>query len=78
MTQATLTPLSHRQQDAVAWLRRYGESFGDNSPNSLDVALSASTKVDVYDDYTRDMLSFGEEFMSFKLFEELWRVIFLH
>jgi hypothetical protein len=78
MTQAALTPMSSTQQDAVAWLKNYGESFGDFAPNSIDVALSASTKTEVYDDYTKDMLSFGECFISFKVFDELWRVIYPH
>ena len=78
LIQSALTPLSTKQQDAVAWLDDYGKSFGDQSPNSTEVAINVPTKKEVYDDYVMDMKSFGEPYVCLSIFENLWRTIFQH
>ena len=74
--QAALTPKSQIQQDAIAWLDDYGKTFGDQSPNSNDVAINVCTKKEVYDDYVRDMKSFNNPIVSISIFQDIWRTIF--
>jgi len=78
MTRAAMTPLSNIQQNVIVWIEDYGNSFGDFSPNSNDVALSASTKEEIYEDYKCSMSSFNEPYISLKVFLDLWNTLFPH
>jgi hypothetical protein len=75
IVEASLTPLSQRQQSAKVWMRHFFKTYGDQSPNSEETLLQLMQRKDVYDLY-KSQNEMKCDVIDFSRFNTLWHTIF--
>lgn len=75
LVRAALTPTSELQQLASIYVHNHYKDFADQSPNSRIEKLSIATKKILWDGYVLESVSYGEEYLDYSMFNQLWNAL---
>jgi len=76
MIRATITPTSCVDQETIAWLDKYFDSYGDSCPDKLLTHVLLNLKSEVYSRYKAERNQLNLEVVGDRRFYELWDVLF--